>query len=66
MTIFHILNSETHALLSVSKIVKHCTAGLFSLSSDKFNTVIMTILFAMKHEKPELMEIGLETMSALN
>jgi hypothetical protein len=26
----------------------------------------MTILFALKHEKPELMEIGLETLHALN
>lgn len=50
----------------VENIVKHCTAGLFQLTSDKFHTIIMTILFAMKHEKPELMEIGLETMHALN
>ena len=26
----------------------------------------MTILFAMKHEKPDLMELGLETMQSLN
>lgn len=26
----------------------------------------MTILFAMKHEKPEAMEIGLQTLHALN
>ncbi len=26
----------------------------------------MTILFAMKHEKPEAMDIGLNTMHALN
>ena len=50
----------------VEKIVKHCTAGLFQLSPDKFHTIILTILFAIKHEKPELMEIGLETMQALN
>jgi exportin-1 len=50
----------------VEKIVKHCTAGLFQLSADKFQTLIMTILFALKHEKPELMEIGLETLHALN
>ena len=50
----------------VEMIVKHCTAGLFQLSSDKFQTIILTILFALKHEKPELMEIGLETMQALN
>ena len=50
----------------VENIVKHCTAGLFQLNSEKFQTIILTILFAMKHEKPELMEIGLETMQALN
>lgn len=50
----------------VENVVKHCTAGLFNLTSDKFQTIILTILFAMKHEKPELMEIGLETMQALN
>jgi len=26
----------------------------------------MTVLFAMKHEKPELMDVGLLTMHALN
>jgi exportin-1 len=50
----------------VEKIVKHCTGGLFALSSDKFHTLILTMLFALKHEKPELMEIGLETLHALN
>lgn len=50
----------------VENIVKHCTAGLFQLDADKFHTIILTILFAMKHEKPELMEIGLETLHALN
>jgi len=50
----------------VENIVKHCTGGLFSLDPQKFQTIILTILFAMKHEKPELMEIGLETLSALN
>lgn len=50
----------------VENVVKHCTAGLFQLSADKFQTVILTILFALKHEKPELMETGLETLHALN
>ena len=31
----------------------------------QFRTVIMTILFAMEHVKPELMELGLEAMQAL-
>ena len=50
----------------VEKIIKHCTAGLFSLNINQFHTCILTILFAIKHEKPELMEIGLNTMYALN
>lgn len=50
----------------VEKIVKHCTSGLFTLEFDKFNTIILTILFAIKHEKPEAMEIGLNTLHALN
>lgn len=50
----------------VESVVKHCTAGLFQLEFDKFHTIILSILFACKHEKPELMEIGLETMHALN
>lgn len=50
----------------VEKIIKHCTSGFFNLSTDMFNTILLTVLFAMKHEKPELMEIGLQTMYALN
>ena len=50
----------------VQMIVKYCTEGLFNLPTDKFNTVILTVLFSIKHEKPELMEIGLETMHNLN
>jgi exportin-1 len=50
----------------VEKIIKHCTAGLFSLNLSQFQTFILTILFAMKHEKPEAMDIGLNTMHALN
>ena len=50
----------------VENIVKFCTSGLFQLQSEKFRTIIHTIIFAMKHEKPELMETGLETMQALN
>jgi len=50
----------------VEKIVKHCTNGLFMLSMSQFRTFILTILFAMKHEKPEAMDIGLTTLHALN
>lgn len=50
----------------VENIVKHCTGGLFSLEEDKFSTIIHTILFATKHEKPEVMQIGLDTLYSLN
>lgn len=50
----------------VESIIKHCLSGLLQLSWDKFETVIHTVLFACKHEKPEHMEIGLETLLALN
>jgi exportin-1 len=36
------------------------------MDTDKFEGIIFTILFAVKHEKPELMEIGLDTLFALN
>jgi hypothetical protein len=45
--------------------VKHCSQGAFCLPPDKFTTLINTVIFSMQHVKPELMEIGLETMSAL-
>ena len=50
----------------IENIVKHCTVSLFSLEFSKFSTIILTILYAIKHEKPELMEIGLNTLQALN
>lgn len=31
-----------------------------------FETIIHTVIFAMKHEKPEVMEIGLKSMFDLN
>lgn len=49
----------------MNNLVKFCASGLFNLAPDKFNAVILTIIFAMQHEKPELMEIGLEAMYSL-
>jgi exportin-1 len=49
----------------MQNIVKHCSQGAFCLPPDKFTTLINTVIFSMQHVKPELMEIGLETMSAL-
>lgn len=49
----------------VMNIIKHCAAGLFSQSSESFQTVVYTVLFAMQHEKPDLMELGNASMHAL-
>lgn len=35
---------------------------MFDLDSQMFETIIHTIIFAMKHDKPEVMEIGLQSM----
>ena len=40
-------------------IIKHCTQGLFNLDNQVFQNVIMIVIFAMQHEKPELMDLGL-------
>jgi hypothetical protein len=32
---------------------------MFELDSQMFETIIHTIIFAMKHDKPEVMDIGL-------
>ena len=46
-------------------IIKHCTQGLFSLDQSIFQNVILSVIFAMQHEKPELMDLGLQSMHAL-
>ena len=50
----------------VKAIVTHCPGGLFKLDMGKLNTIILTVLFSIKHEKPECMDIGLETLVSLN
>ena len=49
----------------VMNVIKHCTQGLFSLDSEKFNNMILIVIFAMQHFKPELMDLGLQSMQAL-
>jgi exportin-1 len=46
-------------------MIKHCSSGLFAQSSESFQLIINTVLFAMKHTKPDLMELGNESMFAL-
>jgi hypothetical protein len=50
----------------VKNIINHCTQGMFELQGQMFETIIHTVIFAMKHEKPEVMEIGLKSMFDLN
>jgi hypothetical protein len=49
----------------VMNIIKHCSSGLFSQTSETFQYIISTVLFAMAHETPDLMELGNESMHAL-
>ncbi len=49
----------------VKHIVQFCIQGLFNLDSNQFSTVILSILWAMKHNKPEQFELGLEAMNVL-
>ena len=49
----------------VMNIIKHCTNGLFQLDGESFQRIVLTVIFAMQHEKPDLMELGLESMHAL-
>ena len=49
----------------VMNMVKHCTQGLFSLDQQTFHNVILIVIFAMQHEKPELMDLGLQSMHAM-
>ena len=50
----------------VKNIINHCTHGMLELDGTQFSTLIHSVIFAIKHEKPELMEIGLKSMWDLN
>ena len=43
----------------VHNMIIYCTEGMIQLDPERFQTIIHTVIFAMKHEKPEVMEIGL-------
>jgi len=49
----------------VMNIIKHCTQGLFNLEQSTFHNIILIVIFAMQHEKPELMDLGLQSMHAM-
>ena len=46
-------------------IVKHGTTGLFNLQPQTFQEMVQVIIFAMEHEKPDQMDLGLQSMHAL-
>lgn len=46
-------------------VIKHCTQGLFSLDQQVFQKVMLIVIFGMQHEKPELMDLGLQSMHAM-
>jgi exportin-1 len=49
----------------VTNIIKHGTAAFFNLPHQLFQQMVNTVLFAMQHEKPETMDLGLQGMHAL-
>jgi len=49
----------------VMNMIKHCTQGLFNLEQSTFQNIILIVIFAMQHEKPELMDLGLKSMHAM-
>ena len=49
----------------VKNIVYYSTPGLFDSDQQSFKTFIDSIIWAFKHDQPELAEIGLESMSEL-
>jgi len=49
----------------LKSIVEHCFQALFELDNERFKTVVNSIIWAFKHEKPELADIGLNTMIIL-
>lgn len=46
-------------------MIKHCTQGLFSLDRAVFHQCILVVIFAMQHQKPELMDLGLQSLHAM-
>ena len=49
----------------IKNIVFFSTEGLFSSEADNMKTFINSVIWAFKHDQPELAEIGLVTMSEL-
>lgn len=49
----------------IRDIIKYCTQGLFALDASRFDYMIKSINFALKHTKPEICELGLGAMGNL-
>ena len=43
----------------IRNIISYCTQGLIQLDPANFSTIIDTVIFGAKHEKPEVMEVSL-------
>ena len=50
----------------VQNIIKYCTQGLFKMDPGSFQCILQSVIFAIKHQKPELMEIGLKSLWDMN
>ena len=49
----------------LKNIVQHCFQSIFLLSMDLFKVVINSILWAVKHQEPNIADIGLNTLTNL-
>lgn len=50
----------------IQNIIRYCTQGLFQLDPGSFQLILQSVVFAIKHQKPELMEIGLKSLWDMN
>jgi exportin-1 len=50
----------------VHSIILYCTQGLLELDPGSFNSIIESVVFGIKHEMPELMEVSLKSVWDLN
>jgi len=50
----------------IHNIITYCTQGMLELQPGEISTIIETVIFGAKHEKPEVMEISLKSLWDLN
>mmetsp|Transcript_18849 Transcript_18849/g.32204 ORF Transcript_18849/g.32204 Transcript_18849/m.32204 type:complete len:203 (+) Transcript_18849:747-1355(+) len=49
----------------IQSMIANCTGGLLNLEPKRFETIVMTVIYATKHKKAEEMDIGLNSMLEL-